>query len=175
MYIIIFIMTIILAVYITRILNWSEYNFSLKNYIDKEQWYHDNFDMYLKDIEAFKETKANKNIITKIKEIYKDRKDKLYLDELEMKDIINNLEKYNDGFVISIFLSCMGILVSINIAIYNNTKDINGIIYTFIVIFLIVILAMIHFDIEAKKRSREIAFYNLCLEVILKIENGELQ
>lgn len=174
-YFVFFIAVILIAWFVAKELNKFQYSAFLKDYNDKEKWYSDNFNKYTKSIKAFNESKLkNNDIVNRVKDVYKDRKDKLQFDEIEMKDIINNLEKYKDNYNISIFLACLGFLSTITAAICNKTKDNNYLIFGLLSIFLSAIIGLIYFDTEAKKYSRKIAFYNLCLEIIIKIEEGKL-
>ena len=121
--------------------------------------------------------------IKKIREIYEQReKENLIIsDELELKDIISNFKNRNFTSVPFICLM-LTINVSVWIAILNTDKfkkEITGNLYILILAIIGIItiigigLEIFLYDFNSKKAARELSFYELWLEILLKVKNGE--
>ncbi|MBV4441137.1 hypothetical protein [Clostridium tyrobutyricum] len=168
--IMVILLIIVVIIVLIRILKYRHF---LSSYKNKRDWYNEYFHKYVENIEAFNQEIKFENIINKIKPVYEKRKNNLALDEIEIRDIINNLEVYNDNFVISIFIACMGFVVSVSMALYSNGHDFIYLLYVLLVIIPMILILLINIDINARKRSRKISFYKLCLEVILKFQGED--
>lgn len=154
-------------------------------------FYVKNYKKYFKNIKAFndKDTinllqgcKLNK-FMEKIKEIYRQRKEEnlIISDELELKDIINNLKNRNFTSVPFICLM-LTINVSVWIAILNTDKFKKEVTPNLYILILAVIgivtiigigLEIFLYDFNNKKTARKISLYELCLEILLKVKNEE--
>lgn len=154
-------------------------------------FYAKNYKKYLKNIKAFndkdrinllQECKLNK-FMEKIGEIYRQRKEEnlIISDELELKDIINNLKNRNFTSVPFICLM-LTINVSVWIAILNTDKFKKEVTPDLYILILAVIgivtiigigLEIFLYDFNNKKTARKISLYELCLEILLKVKNEE--